>query len=281
MEIPDEFFIEKRTCRVGGHDLAYYRAGEGETVLLVHGITTYSFIWRRIIPFLLPHHDVVAVDLLGCGASAKPLDQSYSLKAHADRLRQFVDLLGVDRFHFAGHDLGGGIGQIFAVQWPGKLLDLTMINTVAYDYWPVQPIIAMRTPIIRELIMSTLDLGAFRLLVKRGLHHKERVTEELMALFMLPMQTAEGRKAFLHFARCLDNGNLVEIAERLHALTLPILVIRGDADSYLSAAIAESLHRNLKNSRLVRIPAGGHFIQEDEPELVARAMLDFFRDRNG
>jgi pimeloyl-ACP methyl ester carboxylesterase len=72
-------FPKPKTCAVNGHDMTYYRAGQGETVLLVHGITTYSFIWRHIFPALSRKYDVIALDLLGCGDSAKPLDISCAL----------------------------------------------------------------------------------------------------------------------------------------------------------------------------------------------------------
>lgn len=275
------YFEQKITCRVGGNDLAYYRAGAGQPVLLVHGITTYSFIWAKIIPFLLPSHEVVAVDLLGCGDSDKPLHEPYSLTAHAGRLAEFAEQIGLPRFHFVGHDLGGGIGQIFAVHHPERLFDLTLINSVAYDFWPVQPIVAMRTPVIREILMSAMDLGAFRILVKRGMYHKAKVTDELMDRFMKPMLTAEGRKGFLHFARCLNNRDLTDLTNQLHALDLPVLILRGNADAYLPAAVSEQLHRNLSNARLARIATGGHFLMEDEPEWVATTLLEFLDHRLG
>ncbi len=264
-------------CTVSGNKMAYYRTGNGEPVLLVHGITTYSFIWRKIIPLLKPHYDVIAVDLLGCGDSDKPLDVSYAIKAHAERLQEFVDCIGIGRFHFVGHDLGGGIGQIFAVHHPGHLLDLAMINTVAYDLWPVQLITALRAPIIRQIMMSSMDLGLFEIIVRRGIYHKERCTPELMDLFMKPLLRLGGRKAFLHFANCLDNRNLLEIETQLRTLPLPVLIIRGEADPFLSAAISEKLHREISHSRLVRIPTGSHFLQEDEPEEISRALLSFFK----
>ncbi len=257
--------------------MAFHRKGKGEPVLLVHGITTYSFIWRNIIPPLSKDYDVIAVDLLGCGDSDKPLNVSYAIKDHAERLHAFVTKLGLGKFHFVGHDLGGGMGQIFAVRYPELLHDLTLINTVAYDFWPVQPITALRTPIVRQFLMASFDLGTFKLVVKRGIYHKDRVTSELMDLFMRPMQTSEGRKAFLHFAKCLDNHNLVEIENDLRNLMIPVLILRGDADPYLGAGISEKLHREIPGSRLVRFPSGGHFIQEDEPEKIVQEILGFFR----
>ncbi len=266
-------------CNVDGAQLAYHQEGTGETILLVHGITTYSFIWRRIVPLLKDRFRVVSVDLLGCGDSAKPLDVPYSLPQHCHILNRFIDCSGITPVHFVGHDIGGGIGQLFAVRHPEKLRSLTLINSVGYDFWPVQPIVAMRTPIIRQLAMASLDIGAFRLVVRRGLYHKEALTEELMELFWKPMRDRAGRRAFLHFANCLNNQHLVEIEEDLHRIKLPVHIIRGDADLYLSEAIALKLHNDIPGSILTRIASGGHFIQEDEPKVLASAIGLFGKGR--
>src|SRR5512139_1329348 len=135
------------TIRLGGHDHAYRREGAGAPALLVHGITTHSVLWRDVLPELAAGHDVVAPDLLGCGASEKPLDVSYGLAAHAERMAALVEALGLGPVHFVGHDLGGGIGQILAVRRPDLVRTLTLVNPVGYDYLPVQPITALRTPI--------------------------------------------------------------------------------------------------------------------------------------
>jgi len=268
--------IESGRCQVGDHQMAYLRAGQGDPVLLVHGITTYTFIWRNILPELAKTHDVIAVDLLGCGQSDMPLDVSYAIKDHAATLHKFATALGLDRFHFVGHDLGGGMGQIFAINHPDQLRSLSLLNTVAYDFWPVQPISAMRTPIVRQLLMASLDLGMFRLVVKRGIYNQDRVTDDLMSLFMAPFKTKQGRKAFLHFARCLNNHNLTEIEDQLRKLDLPVLIMRGENDPYLSADIAQKLHREIPGSRLSLLPQAGHFFQEDVPLQISAELTAFF-----
>lgn len=267
-------------CEVFGNRLTFHRAGQGEVILLVHGITTYSFIWNGVFRSLSNNYDVIAVDLLGCGNSDKPLDVSYSLTSHAEILKEFVNILDIERFHFVGHDLGGGIGQIFAVNNSEMLYDLTLINSVGYDFWPVQPITAMRTPIIRNLLMSTFDLGMFMVLIKRGLYHKEKLTQELMDTFNKPLQSSEGKKAFMHFARCLNNKNLTDIVDQLKVLKMPVLIIRGDGDLYLRAAISEQLHKDIPDSRLEQIATGGHFVQVDEPDWVAEKVNSFFREEH-
>ena len=271
------FQADAQRVRIQGHDLAYHRQGQGSPVLLVHGITTYSFIWGNLFARLAQQHDVIAVDLLGCGESDLPLGPSYGVAAHAERLEAFTQALGLGPFAFVGHDIGGGIAQRFAVKYPERLTHAVVVNGVAFDYWPVQPILTMRTPIIRQMAMATLDMGAFKLIVKRGVFHKERVTPELMAQFWKPMQTRAGRKAFLHFAESLDNRDLTEITEELRRTRVPFLIVRGMDDVYLSAEISHRLQREIPGSRLVEIPEAGHFIQEDQPDRLVAELEAFLR----
>jgi pimeloyl-ACP methyl ester carboxylesterase len=270
-----EIFNNPLKIEIQGNSIAYFREGMGETVVFVHGITTHSFIWRKVVPYFQSNYDIVLIDLLGCGSSDKPLNEDLSLKRQTHLIKDFCQKLGITRFHMICHDVGGGIGQIFAVNYPELLFDLTLINSVAYNFWPVQPIIAMRTPIVRQIAMATLDFGMFEIIVKRGLYHKTLLTNELMEYFWKPMKESIGRKGFLHFAKCLDNTNLTEIEAEIRQLKIPVLIIRGEADVYLSAAISEKLHAEITGSQLVKIETGGHFIQEDEPEKLSKTILNF------
>lgn len=260
--------------------MVVHREGRGEPVLFVHGITTYSFIWDGLLPYFRDY-GVVNVDLAGCGQADMSPEVEYALPAHAERLAAMLDELRIERVHLVAHDVGGGVAQVFAVEYPERLIDLTLINPVGYDYWPVQPISIMRAPILRQLALAALDLGIFTQLIKRGVHRKERVTDELMDRFWAPLRTREGRKAFLRFAKSLDNRYLLEIVPRLERLTVPTLIIRGDGDKYLSDSICVRLARDLPRSRLVRFPDAGHFAQVDVPEDLSRTILTFFEERAG
>lgn len=263
-------------CNISNKNIAYFDKGYGEAVLLVHGITTYSFIWRKIVPLLENEFRVLGLDLPGCGSSNKIVDEPYSIKNHTYLLKDFLQEVGIAKVHLVGHDVGGGVAQIFATKFPQMLYSLTLMNSVAYDFWPVQPIIAMRTPIIRQLAMATLDKGALRMIVKRGVYYKENVTRELLDYFWEPMKTKSGRKAFLHFAASLDNQHLMAIEDQLLNMQIPALIMRGDADPYLSAAISEKLASNIPKAKLIKIPTASHFMQEDEPDLISDELRAFF-----
>lgn len=264
-------------CNVDGYNLAYTREGSGQPILLVHGITTYSFIWRKIIPLLSSNYDVIAIDLMGCGSSDKSLDVDYSIKNHANIIAKFIKKMELKKIHLVAHDVGGGIAQILAVKYIELIKDVTLINSVAYDYWPVQPIIALRTPILRQIAMSALDFGALRLIVKRGIYNHEFFTDELMELFWKPMTSRLGRKAFLRFAEGLNNNHLLEITDQLHSIEMPFLIIRGEADLYLSADISETLHKNIKGSIIIKIPNASHYIMEEKPAQITNEIIKFLK----
>lgn len=267
-----------KKCLVEDKNIFYLREGAGDPVILLHGITTYSFIWRKIIPLLAKHYDTIAPDLLGCGGSDKPLDEDYSIKNQSEIVAGFIKKLKLNRVHLIAHDIGGGIAQILAVNYPELIKDVTVINTVAYDFWPVQPIVAMRIPVLRQLAMATLEFGAFKFMVNRGLFNKKVLTDELMELFWEPMKTPLGRKAFLHFAKCLNNKQLVEIEDKIHSITMPFLIIRGDQDVYLSSEISGKLHQNIKGSKLIKIPNAGHYMMEELPEEIANTLMQFLSE---
>lgn len=267
-------------AHIDGIDIAYRRHGSGEPVLLVHGITSYSFLWKDMVPGLSEGFDIIAPDLVSCGESAKPPGRDVSIKAQADMLVGLLDELGIAKAHLVGHDVGGGVCQILAAADPARFLSLILLNTVGYDYWPVQPIMTMRVPIIRLIALAAFDLGVFRALVGRGFHHREKVDDSLMELFWRPLKTREGKAGFLAFASALDNSQLMAVAGDLPALTMPVMIVRGDADIYLKPVIAERLHREIPHSRYERVATAGHFSPLDEPEKHVALIRDFISSRH-
>jgi pimeloyl-ACP methyl ester carboxylesterase len=271
--------MSSRTAVVSGFNIAWSEEGAGETVLLVHGVTTASFIWDPVVPFLATRFRTFAVDLLGCGRSDRPAGADFSIRSQAKLLAELIEQTGGAPVHLVGHDAGGGVAQIIAVRHPGLVRTLTLVNTIGYDYWPVQPIVSLRTPFLRQLAMATLDLGILKILIRRALYHQERLTPELLENCRLQTSAEGARKAFLQFVKSLDNADLMEISSALCGLRVPVLIIRGDADVYLSSEISDRLHREIPGSRLVRIPTAGHFAQVDEPELLGKTMTSFFEGR--
>ena len=99
-----EHGLPMQYSQVDGHRIAYYRGGSGPPLVLVHGITTYSFIWRNLIADLQNDFEVIAVDLLGCGASDKPTGVDYSIKAQGQIIAALLKTLGIQRAQLNGQE---------------------------------------------------------------------------------------------------------------------------------------------------------------------------------
>ena len=100
----------ERTAILNGHTFAYLDSGDGPALLFIHGLTSSQRSWAHLVSALNHDHRVLAPDLFGHGASAKPMGD-YSLGAHAATMRDLLDLLGIDRVTLVGHSFGGGIAM--------------------------------------------------------------------------------------------------------------------------------------------------------------------------
>ncbi|MEO8554122.1 MAG: alpha/beta fold hydrolase, partial [Kofleriaceae bacterium] len=107
----DEWREAGTFVELGGHRMFYRREGRGPALLLVHGYPTSSWDWWRVWPELTAHHDVIAMDMLGFGESAKPRGHRYSILEQADLHVALLAKLGIARCHALVHDYGVTVGQ--------------------------------------------------------------------------------------------------------------------------------------------------------------------------
>ena len=99
---------------------AHFDEGSGPVIVMLHGINSDGGDWRTVIDTIGPGYRFIAFDLLGFGASPKPLDIAYSADEHALVIANTLDDLGVDTpFLLVGYSLGGDIALRFASTWPG------------------------------------------------------------------------------------------------------------------------------------------------------------------
>src|SRR3954447_17852292 len=120
--------LDLKEIELHGHRVAYRCAGSGPAIVLVHGITSTSATWERVMPYLATRFTVIAPDLIGHGESAKPRGD-YSLGAYASGVRDLMVALGHESATYVGHSLGGGVVMQLAYQFAERCERLVLVDS--------------------------------------------------------------------------------------------------------------------------------------------------------
>jgi pimeloyl-ACP methyl ester carboxylesterase len=275
---------EPQLCELNlhGHRVAYRQAGSGPVVVLIHGITSDSSTWRRVLPYLARRFTVIAPDLAGHGRSAKPKGD-YSLGAHATGVRDLLVALGHDRATFVGHSLGGGIAMQISYQFPERCERLVLVDSGGLGRDVSMLLRAATLPgseLVLPLLAASRLLAAGRLagniLGRVGLRAGTDIEE--MARGHATLSDRDARAAFVSTLRSVvdPGGQRVDASNRLYlAKHLPLLLVWGERDSLIPASHGRTAHKQLPGSRLEVFADSGHFPQLDEPERFIDVLVDF------
>ena len=266
---------------IHGHDVGYRRGGEGETVLLLHGLAGSSLTWRAVMPALSRDFDVIAPDLLGHGESAKPMGD-YSLGAFASGLRDFLAALDVPRATILGQSFGGGVAMQLAYQHPELCDRLVLVSSGGLGRevsWLLRLLTLPGAEHLMPLIFPRLvanrggDVG--RLLGHVGVR-APNLAEMWRAYASLA--GAENRKAFVRTIRGViePGGQTVSALDRLYlASHLPTLIVWGDRDPIIPVRHAHTAHEAIPGSRLAILEGVGHFPHVEAPEQFLSVLTEF------
>jgi pimeloyl-ACP methyl ester carboxylesterase len=271
-----------RKLKLHGDRIAYRLAGSGPPLVLIHGITSSSATWVRVIPSLARNYTVIAPDLIGHGASDKPRGD-YSLGAHASSIRDLLVALGHERASIVGHSLGGGIAMQFSYQFPERCERLALVDSGGLGR-DVSILLRAATLPGSEFVLPALaatrllDAGRFagRMLGKVGLRARTDIEE--IARGHATLADAATRSAFVHTLRAVvePGGQRVDASNRLYlAAHIPFLLIWGERDSIIPVAHGLATHEALPGSRLELFAESGHFPQLDEPQRFIEVLADF------
>jgi pimeloyl-ACP methyl ester carboxylesterase len=265
-----------------GHRVAYRQAGSGPVIVLVHGITSSSSTWDKVIPPLAKRFTVLAPDLLGHGGSAKPRGD-YSLGAYASGVRDLLVTLGHERATFVGHSLGGGVAMQLAYQFPERAERLVLVDSGGLGK-EVNLLLRAATLPGSEFVLPLLThprlLGAGAaidsFLTKLGLGFNTDIAE--MARGHASLSDHEARAAFIHTLRTIidPGGQRVSATDRLYlARHVPFMLVWGARDPIIPIEHGIEAHDLVPNSRFEVFEAAGHFPQLDDPQHFAALIEDF------
>lgn len=258
--------------------VAWTDTGSGDPAILLHGIPTWSYLYNDVIPLLSPHFRVLAPDFLGHGYSDRRDFFDRSLLAQTAMIIRLMDHLKIERAHVIGHDTGGGVSLIMAIQHPERVAKLVLTNAVAYDSWPIDDMIALGNPNWRSKTPKEVaDFLASGL--ADGIHNKERLTPEFTTGIVAPYSDEEGKISILRNASALNTNHTTMLVERLGEIKAPTLCLWGVHDPWQTIRDGERLSQEIPDARLVRVENASHWIPHDTPGTFAREITGFLQEK--
>ncbi|MBA2672011.1 MAG: alpha/beta hydrolase [Gemmatimonadetes bacterium] len=239
---------------------------------MIHGIPSHGGLWREVAVQLSTRARVIAPDLLGYGKSDASGGAPVDIVSQSGYLLQVLDELGVQRVTVVGHDIGGGVAQILAVQHTDRVARLGLVNSVCYDSWPIPEMkAAQKTAGVVEHLPPGLTSEGLKLFLGRGFVNQDRA-DRFLDDFLDRFSKGDGMKQFAEHARALDPTPTRELAPRLPELSMPVAVVWGRQDPFQKPKYAERLASDIPDAELTWIDDASHFAPADAPAQVAAAL---------
>jgi pimeloyl-ACP methyl ester carboxylesterase len=274
--------VRKAEIVLHGRKVAYRTGGWGPLLVLIHGITSNSATWDKVLPKLAKHYTVLAPDLLGHGRSDK-LRGDYSVGAHANTVRDLMDALGYARATFVGHSLGGGVALQLAYQYPERVDRLVLVAPGGFGREVSVLLRAASLPGSGSLLalaawkpFVTAGTVLAHTLGQLGLHGNTDLAEIGRAYALLSDSDARG--AFLHTLRAVVDfeGQRVTALDRIELTKrFPSLIVWGDRDRVVPVDHGRQVHQLVPNTYLAVFEHAGHFPHRDDPDRFVEVVDEF------
>jgi len=250
--------------------LAVNDTGQGQPVVLIHGLGTNSYTWRHIAPELAKQYRVITIDLKGFGASDKPLDGAYTVRAQADLVAEVIEAKGLRNITLIGHSYGGGISLMLALDDAKaarkRINRLVLLNSIAYPQETPLFFDLLQVPVIGDLSISMIPADVqIEQALRLAYEQDAAITPEAIARYAAPLATTGGKHALVETIRQIIPQDIKTIARQYPNITAPTLIIWCNRDRVVPIELGQQLAANMPNAGLRILRDCGHSPQEEKP----------------
>jgi haloalkane dehalogenase len=291
--ISAEFPYQKQRRQVLGREMAYVEVGRGDPIVLLHGNPTSSYLWRNVLPHLQSRGRCIAPDLIGMGDSEKLPDSgptSYRFVEHRRYLDALLEALDVrERVTLVIHDWGSALGFDWARRHPEAVKGIAYMEAIvgpqSWDHWDkfgMRPALqALRSDAGEAMVLQD-NFFVEQILPKAILR---TLSDEEMTEYRRPFaEPGEGRRPTLTWPRQIpiedEPADVAAIAGAyahwLATSSVPKLFIKAEPGGILGGGAVLDFARSLPVQTEVTV-AGIHFVQEDSPDEIGRAIATWMR----
>lgn len=262
------------TVTVHGHELsvAYRDEGDGEALVFVHGIPTWSYLWRRVAPAFEDDYRVVVPDMLGYGNSDRRDCFDRSIRAQEAMLSALFDDLGIEDPTVVGHDIGGSAALRLAAH-TDRVPRLVLSNAACYDSWPVEFVNGLGLPDTAEMDSEEFE-GQLDFAFGDGTY--DEADPAFVEGMKEPWLRENGRRDLARAAVATNTNHTTEIP--YDEVDAELLCLWGADDVMQPMSYAERLVDDV-GGEVVGLEEAYHWVVEDRPDGYREALRSFLGDR--
>ncbi len=254
--------------------LSHHRAGNGEPLVLIHGLGSQWQVWRPLFELLTPQRDVIAVDLPGFGDSPALADgDTPTPQRFAEVVIETMDELGLDRPVVGGNSLGGWVALEVARR--GRARAAAPISPAGFGLPRETAWARRRLRVERAFAKSQGDRAVP--LVRNPVTRTPMFAGMVAKPWVIPPDDAVGMYQNLGGCPGFDATNIALHADNFsagHEVTVPVTILWGTRDYLLLPRQGPRALRVLPNARLIRLKGAGHVPTYDAPDEIARLLLE-------
>lgn len=269
-----QYFIE-----ANGVNTRIVEAGEGEPLIMLHGIGGHIEAYARNIKSLSKHFRVIVMDMLGHGYTGKP-NYPYTLNEYSHHLLDVLKALSIEKVHLSGESLGGWLSAWFAARHPEYVKTL-LLNTPGNIKGKREVMKKLKESTLKAVLEANYETVRTRL--EFLFYDTNFITEELVES-RYKIYTQPSFKEAVHNIVVLQDWevrkNFMWETEWTHKITAPTIILMSDHDPTATIEDAEYLQQLIPNSKLQIINDAGHWPQWEKPEEFNNIQIEFAKGVN-
>ncbi len=281
-----EWLSQGKLVPYRGHEVFVRVGGSGPALLLIHGYPTASYDWHQVWSTLSQHYTLIAVDMLGMGLSAKPVDLAYSIEEHADLHEWLISAMSFKRVCLMAHDLGVSVAQeMLARRMTGeplaKIDAVVMLNGGLFpEAYRPRLILRLLSSPLGSLIGSRMSRPAFGRTIKALFGRNTQPEETLLDDFWAMVTHNEGLRITHQVGRFWQERLALRdrLVEPLLKRAFPVLFINGTSDPNSGQHMVDRYRALVPDAHVSCLEEVGHWPQLERPEIVAAQVLRFLAE---
>ena len=281
----DNTTIYHHIAVVNGVQIHYVIGGHGDPVVLLHGWPATWYEWRHVMPALAKNYTVIAPDLRGLGDSSKPLT-GYDGKTVAEDIHQLVAKLGFKTIFLVGHDIGSQIAYSYAAAHPTEVKRLVVIDYTFSGFAPPGKMptwwsVFHQVPDIPEALVEGKELMYLSWFYHNLAYNPAAITQADINEFVSHYSAPGGMRTGFEYYRAFPQDAIENQNYSKTKLTMPVLAVGGSyypvfGGNVTSNSALYAMKTLAQNVRGMQVPNSGHWIPEEQPEVIIKLLDSFF-----